>query len=129
MKLGKTFSFRFIHFAFENSYLRIMMYSKRSLIHGFFLAICVQTMVCLKKDEYYCQMSSPCVCVSVDNNNIDLAGINISLSIGTNLTLNYQPCPDELGLKTVAVSNISCDFFFFGYLMMRSNKNNGNFKS
>jgi hypothetical protein len=82
------------------------MYFNKLLIHGFFLAICVTTVVCMKKDEYYCQMSSPCVCVSVDNNNIDLAGINISVSVGTNLTLNYQPCPNELNQSTVAVSNI-----------------------
>lgn len=82
------------------------MYSKQLLVHGFFLVICVTTVVCMKKDEYYCQKASPCVCVSVDNNNIDLAGINISLSIDINSTLYYQPCPDELSQNTVAVSNI-----------------------
>lgn len=82
------------------------MYFNKLLIHGFFLALWITSVVCLKKDEYYCQMSSPCVCVSVDNNNIDLTGINMSLSIDTNLILNYQPCPDELDQNKVAVSNI-----------------------
>jgi len=31
-----------------------------------------------------------------DNNNIDLGGVNLTLTIADNQTLNYQPCVSEI---------------------------------
>lgn len=74
-------------------------------MHSVILIVCITTVVCLKKDEYFCEKSSPCVCVSVNNDNIDLDGVNLNLNIATNISLNYQPCPnDELNPNIVAVS-------------------------
>lgn len=71
------------------------MYFKKLLIHTVVLVICISTVVGLKKDIFYCEKASPCVCVSVNNNNIDLNGLNVSLNIAANITLNYQPCPNS----------------------------------
>lgn len=83
------------------------MYSDRFSIRVVFLVVvfCASAAVCLKKDEFYCQMSSPCVCVSANNDRIDLNGVNVSLNVTTNVTLNYRPCPDDsLGPSMFAVS-------------------------
>ncbi|VVC34879.1 Mannose-6-phosphate receptor binding domain,Autophagy-related protein 27 [Cinara cedri] len=69
------------------------MYFKRLLIYSIFLIIYITTVVCLKKDEYYCEKSSPCVCISIQDNNIDLTGVSLTLGLATNVSLNYQPCP------------------------------------
>lgn len=71
------------------------MYFKKLFIHSIVLVICITSIACLKKDEYYCQMSSACTCVNVNNYNIDLNGMNKTMNITTNVTLNYQPCPDD----------------------------------
>lgn len=71
------------------------MYFKQFSIHGIYLIVCITTVVCLKKDEYYCQMSSACTCVNINNDNIDLTGMNVTFNIVANVTLNYQPCPTE----------------------------------
>jgi len=81
------------------------MYFKQLLIHLIIFIICINAVVCLKKDEFYCEKSSPCTCVSVNNDYIDLSGMNLTLNIMTNVTLNYQPCPsDEISPNVVAVS-------------------------
>lgn len=71
------------------------MYFTKLLIHTVSLVICISTAVCLKKDTFYCEKSSPCVCVTANNDKIDLNGLNVSLTIATNTTLNYQPCPNS----------------------------------
>ncbi|XP_050437197.1 uncharacterized protein LOC126843610 [Adelges cooleyi] len=58
--------------------------------------VVVSAMALKNKDKFYCEMASPCVCVSVDNSRVDLGGINISLNLSTDVTLNYKPCPDDV---------------------------------
>lgn len=81
------------------------MYFKYFSIHCVFLVMCVSTVVCLKKDRFFCQQSSPCTCISANNDIINLSGINITLNIATNILLNYKPCPnDEPNPNIAAVS-------------------------
>lgn len=85
------------------------MYFKEGFIRCVFMIFFITTVVSLKKDKFYCEMSSPCVCVTANNDKLDLASINNTLSISTNVTLYYQPCPDNDAPDLVAVSNI-CNF-------------------
>jgi len=81
------------------------MYFKQSLVHCAIVVISITAVVCLKKDKFYCEKSSPCVCISVNGDKIDLSGMNLTMNITTNVTLNYQPCPsNQSDLNTVAVS-------------------------
>jgi len=74
------------------------MYSERSVVaHVLFFVVCATAVVCLKKDQYFCELSSSCTCMTAnDNNNIDLGGVNLTLTIADNQTLNYQPCVSEI---------------------------------
>lgn len=88
------------------------MYFQKLLIHSIFLLIFVKAVLCLKKDIFYCEQSSPCVCVSANNDKVDLYGINKVFNVTTNVTLYYQPCPnDELSPNEVAVS-IYCYLYY-----------------
>lgn len=80
------------------------MYFKPSLVHTIFSAICITTVVCLKKDEYYCEKSSPCICISIQGNSIDLTGVNLTYNITTDAMLTYEPCPINETNPNVAVS-------------------------
>jgi len=72
------------------------MHSEQLLIRVLFFVICATAVVCLKKDGFYCQLSPPCTCITInDDRNINLDGINLTLSITNNQTLNYQPCLDN----------------------------------
>jgi hypothetical protein len=69
------------------------MHSQQLLTHVLFFVICATAVVCLKKDGFYCQLSPPCTCITInDDRNINLDGINLTLNITNNQTLNYQPC-------------------------------------
>ncbi|XP_050533874.1 uncharacterized protein LOC126901463 [Daktulosphaira vitifoliae] len=59
---------------------------------GFLFVMCVFG---LKKDKFYCEMASPCICVSANNDKVDLSNITVPLNLTNNVTLIYQPCPDE----------------------------------
>lgn len=73
------------------------MNSERFVTHVLFFVICATAVVCLKKDQYFCELSSSCTCMTAnDNNNIDLGGVNLTLTIADNQTLNYQPCVSEI---------------------------------
>lgn len=80
------------------------MYFKHLSVNFLILAIFITTVVCLKKDQFYCEMSSPCVCVSANNEKIDLGGIKVTLNMTDNVTLNYIPCPNDQLNSTAAVS-------------------------
>lgn len=80
------------------------MYFKPLLVHSIFSAICISSVFCLKKDEYYCEKSSPCICISIQGNNIDLTGVSLTLNLTTDVMLKYQPCPIDETNPNVAVS-------------------------
>lgn len=83
------------------------MYFKLLLIYGVVSVIIrTATVAGMKKDKYECQKSSPCTCVSANNINIDLADMKVNLSLATNVTLNYQPCPDNENNSTSATVSI-----------------------
>jgi len=90
------------------------MYYTQPLIHSVILVICVTIVVSLKKDEFYCQKASPCVCMSINNDGIDLNGVNVTLNITNNVTLYYQPCPNNDTPDAVAVS--ICYFRIFTFI-------------
>lgn len=68
------------------------MHSKYLSIHALFFVICATAVVCLKKDGFYCQLSPPCSCISINDRNINLVGVDLMMNITNNQTLNYQPC-------------------------------------
>lgn len=80
------------------------MYFKQFFVNFFIFAIYLTTVVCLKKDKFYCEMSSPCTCVGANNEKIDLGGINVTINMTTNVTLNYLPCPNDQLNSKIAVS-------------------------
>lgn len=80
------------------------MYFKLLSVNFLILAISLTTVVCLKKDKFYCEMSSPCTCVGANNEKIDLGGINVTMNMTANVTLNYLPCPNDQLSPTIAVS-------------------------
>lgn len=80
------------------------MYFKQLTVNFLILMISLTTVVCLKKDKFYCEISSPCTCVSANNEKIDLGGIKVSMNMTDNVTLNYVPCPNDQLNSTFAVS-------------------------
>ncbi|XP_022165414.1 uncharacterized protein LOC111030297 [Myzus persicae] len=73
------------------------MHSEHLVTHVLLFVICATAVVCLKKDRFFCELSSSCMCITVnDNSNIDLGGLNLTLTIADNQTLNYQPCVSEI---------------------------------
>lgn len=68
------------------------MHSNYLSTHVLFFVICATAVVCLKKDGFYCQLSPPCSCISINDRNINLDGVDLMMNITNNQTLNYRPC-------------------------------------
>jgi len=92
------------------------MHSQQLLTHVLFFVICATAVVCLKKDGFYCQLSPPCTCITInDDRNINLDGINLTLNITNDQTLNYQPCLNN-GSGIIVSIRLDDKFIWIYYL-------------